>query len=98
MCDLKADLKWLEKIRKPLFGPKRYAFRRRVEHMIGEKAFEGWPHAIERAIKAESLVRELVGALAIGLYGSGNRSLEERGLVLRRSYDKTKEVLGDGAV
>lgn len=56
---------------------------------------EGWSYAIERAIEAEALVRELLRAMKIGLYDEGNRELEERGLILRRAYDNAKEVLGE---
>lgn len=61
--DLKADLEWLEKIRKPLFESQSHAQQRRLECIFLEKASEGWPHAIERAIKAEEQVEELLDTL-----------------------------------
>jgi hypothetical protein len=57
---------------------------------------EGWPHAIERAIKAEALARELVEALeeAIWLLESytGRHEDIER---LAKELVKAKGVLGD---
>ena len=57
------------------------------------EAREGWPHAIERALKAEALVRELVEALDFML---GDKSTRTDWLVeMGKTYSKAKEVLGD---
>ena len=57
------------------------------------EAREGWPHAIERALKAEALVRELVEALDFML---GDKSTRTDWLVeMGKTYSKVKEVLGD---
>ena len=54
------------------------------------QAREGWPHAIERAIKAETLVRELVGVIDDLL-----RQINECGLdnEMWEVYERAKEVL-----
>ena len=56
------------------------------------QAREGWPHAIERAMKAESLVRELVGVIDDLL-----RQINECGLdnEMWEVYERAKEVLED---
>ena len=56
------------------------------------QAREGWPHAIERAIKAETLVRELVGVIDDLL-----RQINECGLdnEMWEVYERAKKVLGD---
>jgi hypothetical protein len=56
------------------------------------QAREGWPHAIERAIKAESLARELVGVI-----DDLRRQINQCGLdeQMWEVYRKAKEILGD---
>ena len=56
------------------------------------QAREGWPHAIERAMRAETLVRELVGVIDDLL-----RQINECGLdnEMWEVYEKAKEVLND---
>ncbi len=57
------------------------------------QAREGWPHAIERALKAEALARELMDALDFML---GDKSTRTDWLVeMGKTYSKAKEVLGD---
>lgn len=60
------------------------------------QAREGWPHAIERAIKAESLVRELVGVID-DLCRQINQFTFRCGLdkQMWEVYRTAKEVLGD---
>jgi hypothetical protein len=66
-------------------------------------ANEGWPHAIERALKAEALARELVDMLerVIPRYLVGRLELVLDELVLDSVHEanwllkKAKEVLGD---
>jgi len=65
------------------------------------QAREGWPHAIERAIKAEELARELVEALEIFYTVNIDASLKERIEDAKKAQAvlvKAKEVLGDGKV
>ncbi len=55
------------------------------------QAREGWPHAIERALKAEALVRELVDTLNLA-----QESLHENGIGIvddRQVMKRAKEVL-----
>jgi hypothetical protein len=62
------------------------------------QAREGWPHAIERAIKAEELARELVETLEIFDTVNIDASLKERiedAKKARAVLVKAKEVLGD---
>lgn len=56
------------------------------------QAREGWSHAIERAIKAESLARELVGVI-----DDLRRQINQCGLdeQMWEVYRKAKEILGD---
>ena len=56
------------------------------------QAREGWPHAIERAIRAETLVRELVGVI-----DDLRRQINECGLdgEMWEVYERAKEVLVD---
>ena len=56
------------------------------------QAREGWPHAIERAIQAESLMRKLVGVI-----DDLCRQINQCGLAeqMWEVYRKTKEALGD---
>ena len=56
------------------------------------QAREGWPHAIERAIKAESLVRELVGVIDDLCRQINQCGLDEQ---MWEVYRTAKEVLGD---
>ena len=56
------------------------------------QAREGWPHAIERAIKAESLVRELVGVIDDLCRQINQCGLDEQ---MWEVYRRAKEVLGD---
>ena len=65
------------------------------------QAREGWPHAIERALKAEALVQELVEALEyierlteLVWQGVGPVTAEIR-LAVEGALEKAKEVLGD---
>ena len=65
------------------------------------QAREGWPHAIERALKAEALVQELVEALEhierlteLVWQGVGPVTAEIQ-LAVEGALEKTKEVLGD---
>ncbi len=63
------------------------------------EAREGWPHAIERAIKAEELARELVETLEIFDTVNVDASMKERiedAKKARAVLVKAKEVLGDG--
>ena len=61
-----------------------------MEFMI--EAREGWPHAIERAIEAEALVRELVGVI-----DELCRQINECGFdgEMWDVYQRAKEALGD---
>ena len=90
--DLKADLGWIQKVTKTAENAPSQALNRRIEHVFVEKAREGWPRAIERAIKAEALVRELVGVI-----DELRRQINECGLdgEMWDVYQKAKEVLGD---
>jgi len=56
------------------------------------EAREGWPHAIERAMKAESLARELVGVI-----DDLRRQISQCGLdeQMWEVYRTAEEVLGD---
>ena len=56
------------------------------------QAREGWPHAIERAIKAESLARELVGVIDDLCRQINQCGLDEQ---MWEVYRTAKEVLGD---
>ena len=65
------------------------------------QAREGWPHAIERALKAEALARELVEALKhierlteLVWQGVGPVTTEIR-LAVEGALEKAKEALGD---
>lgn len=65
--DLKADFELCKKY-KDNIGPWLSKDGLPTKHLVGAAAFlnqarEGWPHAIERAIKAETLVLELREAL-----------------------------------
>ena len=68
---------------------------------FAHEAREGWPHAIERALKAEALVQELVEALEhierlteLVWQGVGPVTAEIR-LAVEGALEKAKEVLGD---
>ena len=56
------------------------------------QAREGWPHAIERAMRAETLVRELVDVI-----DELRRQINECGLdgEMWEVYERAKEVLGE---
>ena len=56
------------------------------------QAREGWPHAIERAIKAESLVRELVGVIDEFCRQINQCGFDEQ---MWEVYRTAKEVLED---
>ena len=56
------------------------------------QAREGWPHAIKRAIKAESLARELVGVIDDLCRQINQCGLDEQ---MWEVYRTAKEVLGD---
>ena len=56
------------------------------------QAREGWPHAIERAIKAESLARELVGVIDDLCRQINQCGLDEQ---MWEVYRTAKEVLGN---
>ena len=58
--DLKADLEWVRKATKVAQNAPSQALNRRLEHAFVEKAREGWPHAIERAIRVETLLRDIL--------------------------------------
>ena len=65
--DLKADLELCKKY-KDNIGPWLSKDGFPTKHLVGAATFlnqarEGWPHAIERAIEAEALNRDLVEAL-----------------------------------
>ena len=65
------------------------------------QAREGWPHAIERAIKAEELARELAEALEIFDTVNIDASLKERIEDAKKAQAvlvKAKEVLWDEKV
>lgn len=92
--DLKADLGWIERAREKLWdSSSSYAEKKKLEHLMIEESFIGWPHAIERAIKAESIAWELVGVI-----DELRRQINECGLdgEMWDVYQKAKEVLGDG--
>ena len=57
------------------------------------EAREGWPHAIERAMRAESLVREMIKKLEQA--DEALQWYEGRDLDIERLVEKAKEVLGD---
>jgi hypothetical protein len=62
------------------------------------QAREGWPHAIERALKAEALARELVDMLerATPRYLEGRPELDLSAFLSAKwLLKKAKEVLGD---
>lgn len=62
------------------------------------QAREGWPHAIERAIEAEALARELVDMLekATLRYLGGRLEVDLSAfLSAKRLLERAKEVLGD---
>ena len=85
MRDLKADLEYCKKAH----------FDGRWLHTpmdFIDKAYKGWPHAIERAIKAEAIARELVGVI-----DELRRQINECGLdnEMWEVYERAKEVLGD---
>ena len=63
--DLKADLEWVRKATKVAQNAPSQALNRRLEHAFVEKAREGWPHAIERALETEALARELAEVLLL---------------------------------
>ena len=54
---------------------------------------EGWPHAIERAIEAETLVRELVGVIDEFCRQINQCGFDEQ---MWEVYRTAKEVLEDG--
>ena len=103
MRDLKADLELCNKFAKLLRDE-----NRSLEELVSQTmqqdlsefmkstlvshALRGWPHAIERAIKAEILVQELVGAIDELL-----RQINECGFddEMWDAYQEAKEVLGD---
>ena len=90
--DLKADL-GIAREMKPLNTSEYYegiSLETAQQYMM---AAEGWPHAIERAIKAEALTRELVGVI-----DELRRQINECGLddEMWEVYERAKEVLGDG--
>ena len=62
------------------------------------QAREGWPHAIERAIKVEALARELVDMLGrvTPCYLEGRLGIDLDAVYeVNRLLKKAKEVLGD---
>mgnify|MGYP000888378699 CR=1 FL=1 len=62
------------------------------------EAREGWPHAIERAVKAETLVRELVDGLQALFDGNPHDDYEGWKNMWGKAHaslEKAKEVLGD---
>ena len=100
--DLKADLELLNRATPGPweFGPI-YAGtiageldeeRHRANRELLKNFREGWPHAIERAMKAETLVRELVGVI-----DDLRRQINECGLdgEMWEVYERAKEVLVD---
>ncbi len=62
------------------------------------QAREGWPHAIERALKAEALVRESVVVLERMKFLSEEGFMidETDDYALEQMINKAKEALGDG--
>ena len=88
--DLKADL-GIARGMKPLNTSEYYegiSLETAQQYMM---AAEGWPHAIERAMRAETLVRELVGVI-----DDLRRQINECGLddEMWEVYERAKEVLG----
>ena len=62
------------------------------------QAREGWPHAIERAVKAETLVRELVDGLQALFDGNPHDDYEGWKNMWGKAHaslEKAKEVLGE---
>ena len=98
--DLKADLEYCKELEPISLKIKRHlimALGRRAKGMtVFERwtlnAIDGWPHAIERAIKAESLVQELVGVIDDLCRQINQCGLDEQ---MWEVYRRAKEVLGD---
>jgi len=111
--DLKADFELCKKYKDnigPWFSENGFP----TKHLVGAAAFlnqarEGWPHAIERAIEAEALARELVEALKHierlaelarrrSRYPGAVMSYgAEIRLAVEGALERAKEVLGDEA-
>ena len=98
--DLLADLEYCKELEPISLKIKRHlimALGRRAKGMtVFERwtlnAIDGWPHAIERAIKAESLVRELVGVIDDLCRQINQCGLDEQ---MWEVYRTAKEVLSD---
>lgn len=77
-------------------GPHTAIKQEDMEFMIAAR--EGWPHAIERAVKAETLVRELVDGLQALFDGNPHDDYEGWKNMWGKAHaslEKAKEVLGD---
>ena len=98
--DLKADLEYCKELEPISLKIKRHlivALGRRAKGVtVFERwtlnAIDGWPHAIERAIKAEALARELVGVIDDLCRQINQCGLDEQ---MWEVYRTAKEVLGD---
>ena len=100
--DLKADFELCKKY-KDNIGPWLSKDRFPTKHLVEAAAFlnqarEGWPHAIERAIKAEALARELADMLGrvTPCYTEGRLGIDLDAVYeVNGLLKKAKEVLGD---